>query len=142
MAKVTDVTAEHREHARKVPPEILDALCPAELRCRAQRAAELTDMAHKLSVTDGAIFLRQCRKVLEAEPVWDFVQRHRELLEFANQASGRVASELMGIRSKHAENAVYPPGLVEAVQSVYDKSPAPPELSGVANAIVRHHDPA
>lgn len=139
MAKLSDVPARLRDHARKVPADVLEALCPEELNCRAQRAAELSDLAYRLAIGNDAGFLRASYAVMEAEPVWNFIQNLRELSRQAGLCSGDVEREIRSVRTDYEAKGEYPPGLREAVEAACINQAPDPYLADVANAIVAHH---
>src|SRR5258708_16739762 len=139
MAKVSDAPLKHHDRARSIPAEILETLCPGELRLRIARSSELEHSAEGLPPRDGASFLTRARKVLDSEPVWDYVQRQRELMTVIEEMGRIPGRDIWALRQEHADSNEYYPGLPEAIESVYDKSPSNPILADVAAHILAHH---
>lgn len=141
MAKLADVRFRYRRYAREVPPDTLRAISRAELACRAQRAAELERIAETMPAADARSFLSRSRTVLESEPVWEYIQRRRQLSGMADEAGDHDARmDIMAMAREHRDSNEYPPGLVDAVECACGRHVPPPALADTAAAIVYHHD--
>jgi hypothetical protein len=140
VAKLTDVPLKHRERAGRVPAETLEALCPHELRSRVARAADLEEVGQWLPPQDADTFLTLAAKVLESEPVWDFVQRQHELARLMNELGRDALSDVAAVRTKHADQNEYPPGLVDAIDAVLRNAAPDPIMADLAELIRAHHE--
>ncbi len=141
LAGLADVPRQYRRYARHVPPDTLQALCRAELACRAQFAAELELIAGSLPAADASSFRIRSRVVMESEPVWDNVQRRRQLSGMADEAGDQdTRMDIAAMAREHRDSHEYPPGLAGTVECVRDRRVPRPDMADIAAAIVFHHD--
>jgi hypothetical protein len=152
MAHIDSVPVIHREHAAKVPADILGRLTAGELKARCAHAHQHISTADKQS--DPQLFRvmhQQARKVLCAMPAVELVQECKRLHDLAEQSSPQIQADedghpysirgsVLANRRQLIEDHPMPPGLTGAIESVLiGKGTGYAHMDELALACIRAH---
>jgi hypothetical protein len=145
VAIVNDVPAEHLQHVKHIPAQILARLSRAEVRLRCAEMERFHRDAAK-APAEHARFLAACaRQAGRSEPVADYVERQAELSRLERSADstlqrlpdgswGSLAGVYRQMRRKHRDDNRYPPGLDGDVDAAMLGCASTPEAVEIADA--------
>src|SRR5258708_40277749 len=115
MSKTTDVRETDREHAKVVPADVLDRLCPAELRLRCSHADEISRRSASQPPEQFRHLTAHARKLLKSMPAAEYVVECKRLSDLTSSATGDVWTALNLKRRAYVDAHVYSPGLIDSI---------------------------